>query len=41
MRMDVEKSKLMAKNGKKTVFEKYDWKTQTPIISKVYDVLSR
>jgi glycosyltransferase involved in cell wall biosynthesis len=39
--MDVKKSELMAKNGKKTVFEKYDWKSQTPIISKVYDILSR
>jgi len=41
MHMDVEKSELMAKNGKKTVFEKYDWKSQTPILSKVYDTLSR
>ncbi len=41
MHMDVEKSELMAKNGKKTVFEKYDWKTQTPILSKVYNTLSR
>jgi glycosyltransferase involved in cell wall biosynthesis len=41
MHMAVEKSELLAKNGKKTVFEKYDWKSQTPILSKVYDALSR
>jgi glycosyltransferase involved in cell wall biosynthesis len=41
MHMDVKKSELMAKNGKNTVFEKYDWKSQTPILSKVYECLLR
>lgn len=38
---DAEKSELMAKNGKKAVFEKYDWKSQTPILSKVYEEVLR
>ena len=39
MHMDVKKSELMAKNGQKVVFEKYDWKSQKLILSKVYEHL--
>lgn len=38
---DVKKSELMAENGKKAVREKYDWKSQIPILSKVYEDLCR
>ncbi len=36
---DVKKSELMAENGKKTVREKYEWKSQIPILTKVYEQL--
>lgn len=33
---NVSKSEQMAKNGKKTVLEQYNWETQKPILTKVY-----
>lgn len=34
---DVEKSELMVENGKKAVFEKFDWKSQSPLLMGVYE----
>jgi len=39
MHIDVKKSELMAKNGKTAVNNFYNWESQTPILSKVYDEL--
>jgi glycosyltransferase involved in cell wall biosynthesis len=33
---DVKKSELMVENGKKAVREKYDWKSQIPLLMGVY-----
>jgi glycosyltransferase involved in cell wall biosynthesis len=38
---DVKKSELMGKNGKTEVKKIYDWESQTPILSKVYEDLCR
>jgi glycosyltransferase involved in cell wall biosynthesis len=39
MHMDVKKSELMAKNGKIAVKNFYNWESQKPILSKVYEEL--
>lgn len=38
MHRDVEKSERMGENGKKAVFEKYNWNSQIPHLIRAYDV---